>query len=255
MPTTPRTRRAIAGAFAIANRGRLPVGRDREHRFPRRGARAHDRVLRAGERVARLRRARGVVESRDRGVELRQHDGTRIDLHQRVRARLIEAERRLAAGLIDDQRHLVAVVARVRHPDRAPHVDVVEAADPAQRAADDLLLPRQLRRVREVLHLTAAADAEDRAERLGPHLGLGLVTDDVADRVLRLHLRDADARALARQRAGDEHDHPVDAADRLPVGEQVGEANGGYGPGGQTGRHATPGSTRHATSFSSRRGS
>ena len=235
---------------ALFDRGRLAVGRDRQHRLARRRARAHDRVLRAGERVARVGRARRVVQPADRGVELRQHDGARVDAHQRVRARLIEPERRLARRrAVDDQRHLVAVVARVRHPDRPPHVGVREAADAAQRAAHDLLFPRELRGVREVLHLTAAAHAEHRAERLRAHRRLRLVRDDVGDRVLRLHLRDAHARALAGQRAGDEHDLAVDAADRLTVGEQVGETNRRDDAGHQAGRRAPAGGRGHLRLF------
>ncbi len=77
-----------------------------------------------------------------------------------------------------------------------------------------------------MLHLTAAAHAEHRAERLRPVLGLRLVRHHFADRVLRLDLRDAHARAFARERTRNEHDQTVQPAYRLPVREKVGEAHG-----------------------------
>ncbi len=44
--------------------------------------------------------------------------------------------------------------------------DVGKAADPAQRVADDLFFPRQLRGISKMLDLAAAAGAENGAERL-----------------------------------------------------------------------------------------
>ncbi len=86
-------------------------------------------------------------------------------------------------------------------------------ADPLERIAHLLVLPRQLRRVVEVLPATAAAGAEVRTGRrhaVGP---LGQAGDRDRLAVAPLDLRHPRPDAIAGQRAVDEQHEVVEAGD------------------------------------------
>ena len=222
MPPTPGTRSAICGA-AAAIAGRLGIGREREHAVGRRETGAHHDVVHSRERRRRFRdRARLRCSPPIAAIERFEHDRTVIDRHEIVRTRAIESEHGL--GTIARARPAPSCCGtRAARPCRSARctVDVAEAADARERVDDDAVLPRQLRGIGEMLHLAAAAFAEHGTERLGA-IGRGrLALEHFTDRVLRLDFGQADARAFARQRTVDEHDHAVESPDGLAVGQQI----------------------------------
>ena len=101
------------------------------------------------------------------GVELRRQNRTTGDRNDLVRALAIKAEFRRFAPMAHDERHLVAIGARVRHSDRFAYCDAGEATDSMQRFTDDVRLPLELRGIVEMLELATAALAEDGTERIG----------------------------------------------------------------------------------------
>ncbi len=202
---------------------RRAARRQRDDAFFRHARSPRDDVqhVSKGRRARRI--ARRFVKSGDVPVELRHDDRTRFDWYDLVRTRRIETERRHAVAMIDDECHLVPVGARLVHPDRYGDARVLDSTKSLQRVGDQLAFPTQLRRIGEMLHLTAAADSENRAERFDPLRRFVQQFHQLADRIFGLDRFDANARALARNRTQDVDDHPVRAPHRLTgLRDQVG---------------------------------
>lgn len=135
--------------------------------------------------------------------------------------------------MVDDQGHLIAIIARIVHADRFAHLGLLQAADPLQRVAKHFALPRELRSILQMLHLTSAAGSENRAEWLRAQRRSVAKLEHVRDGVALLYRRDPDAGALLRQGSETKHDHAVDTTDGLPVGKQIAKLNVKLGAGSQ----------------------
>src|SRR5262249_52497750 len=85
----------------------------------------------------------------------------------------------------------------------------------------DVAFPRQLGRITEVLDLTTAAHAEDRAERLRAKRRPRNQTNEAGDRVPLLDGGYRYASGLTRQRAQAENGHSPGKADGLPVRQKI----------------------------------
>ena len=153
-----------------------------------------------------------------------------------MRTLLVEAHAR--AGAIDDQRHLVAIPARIAHPDRFGDGDFREPADARERVANDLPFPSELRGIGEVLQLTAAALAKDRTERRDPGGGRLENRQQFGNGVLRLNCGDAHARTFLGERAGTKNDDAAGTPDRLAVGKHIGKREFEFGAGANADRQA-----------------
>ena len=170
----------------------------RHDRFSARARVTRDDVSRDLERFVDLGRGSRAIEARDRVAQLRRHDRARVDWHDIVGALLVKTDGRRSAAMLHDQRHLVAIGARMGHADRVAHDGIVKAADALECAADRVGLPGELGRVAQVLKLAPAAGAEHTAERRRAVGRRRENPDELTDCVLRFDCRDADARTLLR---------------------------------------------------------
>lgn len=135
--------------------------------------------------------------------------------------------------MVDDERHFISVGTRIRHADRLSHFDAVEAADALQCRAHRFALPLELRRIAEMLQLTAAANAEDRTEWLGPRRRFAQDLERLGDGIPLLDLNNPHARTFERKRSEAENDDAAGSADALPVCEKIREIQLEFGAAAQ----------------------